>query len=257
MEREYLLDLPVDTGNIDEVLDWIARKVVKKNNKPAHIITAYSEFFVRARRDKKFAKIWKEADLITVDGVGVFWALDYKKNGLLSAIGKTLSGKLSGVVTGVELFRRLSKGNYRIFLLGGFGDTVDLLADKLKEENKGLDFDFDRGAQTEKEMVGKENDALVDRVNKFDADILFVAYGPGRQEKWIYENKKRLKTPVIIGVGGTFDEVLGRFPKAPRWMEERGLKWLQRLAADPSRWRRIIKAVIIFPWLVFRNKVVL
>jgi N-acetylglucosaminyldiphosphoundecaprenol N-acetyl-beta-D-mannosaminyltransferase len=82
---------------------------------------------------------------------------------------------------------------------------------------------------------------------------LFVAYGPGKQEKWVWQNKRRLKAKVAIGVGGTFDEVLGKFPTAPAWMEKRGLKWLQRLVVDPKRWRRIINAVIIFPWMVFKN----
>lgn len=253
MKREYLLGLPVDVGNIDQVLDWVGKKVREKNNKAYHVITAYSEFFVRASRDSFFAKIWKEADLITADGVGVLWALDYKKNGLLPSIGKTISGKLSEVVTGVELFKRLSKGDYKIFLLGGFGDTAKQLASQLRIHNSKLRINYDAGAQNLKEMSGSKNDLLVDRINKFDPEILFVAYGPSRQEKWIYENKKKLKAKIIIGVGGAFDEALGKFPEAPEWMEKRGLKWLQRLIVDPKRWKRIINAVIIFPWLVFRG----
>jgi len=58
---------------------------------------------------------------------------------------------------------------------------------------------------------------------------------------------------VAIGVGGTFNEYLGEFKKAPVWMEKHGLKWLWRLIIQPHRWRRMIDAVIVFPWLVFRE----
>lgn len=249
MKREYLLGLPVDVGSLEDVLEWVGGEVKRKNG-ARHVITAYSEFFVRAGKDTNFAAAWKEADLITVDGMGVLGMLEYKKVGLVKALLKMLAGRLGRSVTGVELFKRLvAKGDYKIFLLGGFGDTVDRLARKLGKKNLA----FDRGAQNEGEMTGTKNDMVVDRINRFAPDILFVAYGPGRQEKWIYKNKSRLKAKVAIGVGGTFDEVLGKFLQAPKWMEERGLKWLQRLIVDPKRWKRIINAVIVFPLMVFTD----
>ena len=49
-------------------------------------------------------------------------------------------------------------------------------------------------------------------------------------------------TCVQIGVGAAFDMLGGRTRNAPRWMQERGLEWLFRLASEPRRlWRRQIK----------------
>jgi len=80
-----------------------------------------------------------------------------------------------------------------------------------------------------------------------------VAYGPKVQEKWIYENKRKLKAKVAIGLGGTFDEVLGEFPKAPAWMEKRGLKALWRLWVQPKRLPRVWRGLVVFPWKVFKS----
>jgi N-acetylglucosaminyldiphosphoundecaprenol N-acetyl-beta-D-mannosaminyltransferase len=96
-----------------------------------------------------------------------------------------------------------------------------------------------------------DNNRIITKINKFKPDILFVQYRPVQQEKWIDANRDRLIAKVAVGIGGTLDEFVGDLRPVPKWMEGMGLKWLWRLWLQPRRWRRMIDAVIVFPWLVF------
>lgn len=98
-----------------------------------------------------------------------------------------------------------------------------------------------------------EHQKIIKIINQFQPDILLVAYGPVKQEKWISKYKPQLKTSIIIGVGGTFDELTGRVPHTPVFFQSHGLKWLWRLITQPQRLKRIINAVIAFPWMVHQE----
>jgi N-acetylglucosaminyldiphosphoundecaprenol N-acetyl-beta-D-mannosaminyltransferase len=253
-----ILGLRVDEVDRDEAIKRICRWAESGRGGSKQVVTIYSEFFLRAGYDKKFLKALQRSELVVPDGVGVLAAMEYLEDpslfkGLRLGV-KGLSGGLGQPVTGVWLFEELvrlaSRQGLKVFLLGGFGNTVEKLARRLRKENNGLKLEFDAGERS----VGDDragNKRVIEKINGFKPDLLFVAYGPGKQEKWIYENKRRLKAKVAMGVGGTFDEVLGRFPKTPKWMEKRGLKALYRLVVDPKRLPRIWRAMVVFPLRVY------
>ena len=64
--------------------------------------------------------------------------------------------------------------------------------------------------------------------------------GVPKQEIWIYKNKDKLKVPVSIGVGGSFDVISGNIKRAPLWMQKHGMEWLFRLIKEPKRIKRIM-----------------
>lgn len=254
-----VLDVRVDEIKRGETIDKITEWIKGKGNL-RQIVTLYSEFLLAAQKDKEFKEVLVSADLVVPDGMAVLAAMEYSKDpGLVEGLRlgfKGLSGKLGEPVTGVWLFEKLVgmavKNNWKVFLLGGFEDTARRLTDKVRKSHPGIEVEFDAGEQKVGEDE-KKNERVVEKINLFKPDLLMVAYGPVTQEKWIYKNKKRLKVRVAIGLGGTFDEVLGRFPKAPKWMEKRGLKALWRLMVQPKRFSRIFRAMVIFPLEVFRR----
>jgi N-acetylglucosaminyldiphosphoundecaprenol N-acetyl-beta-D-mannosaminyltransferase len=95
--------------------------------------------------------------------------------------------------------------------------------------------------------------ALVERVRLTQPDILWDAYGAPAQDLWIARHQPRLRVPLAMGVGGTFDYLAGRVPRAPRLLRRLGLEWAYRLFMQPARWRRIIDAVPRFAFAVLRN----
>lgn len=263
---EKVLGLPVDILTKNEVVSLIEGWIRNPSGKLRLLVTAYSEFFVRAQDDKEFAKIISKADLVTPDGRSVLAAVEYGKmvHGTwykklvdgLKVGGRILNDDLGETVTGVWLFEELTKEasrkGWKVFLLGGEHNSSQRASQILLERFSELRVAYDAGEKN----LGKsdeENERIVEKINKFKPDVLFVTYSAVGQYKWIWENKDRLNAGVAMGIGGTLDEFVGDLKLAPKWMQSMGLKWLWRLWLEPKRWRRMIDAVIVFPWLVFRE----
>jgi len=265
--RKNVLGAPVDVLNRTESLglmaDWLEGK-----SKMKLVVTAYSEFYVKAQTDDDFMKVLQSADLITPDGVSVLAAVRYfekaKNIGVIGKLreglkvgGEIMAGKVGETVTGVWLFENLTKmaakHHWKIFLLGGWENVSGRTAEMLSKRFPELKVEYDAG-ETRVGTDEKKNKEVIEKINKFAPDVLFVAYNPIKQEKWLAKYRDVLKVKIGIGVGGTFNEYMGEFRKVPVWMEEMGLKWLWRLMVEPKRMGRILRAVIVFPWLVFRSK---
>src|SRR6202000_2038700 len=75
----------------------------------------------------------------------------------------------------------------------------------------------------------------LERIRLAKPDILLVAFGNPKQEKWIRMHSKRLGVPVSIGIGGSMDMLIGSVKRAPKWMQRSGLEWLGRCMQEPSR----------------------
>lgn len=246
---------------VRKVMEW-----VKDKGKAKAIATVYSEFLVEAEKNGDFRKALSKTDLRIVDGALVLGGLRYQEmnekwaglviNGLRVGL-RGLRGKNGETVTGVWLFERLveeaARQGWKVFLLGGFGDTSRQLKEKLKRDHPGLRVEYDAGGQSEKE-IREDNQRVVKKINDFEPELLMVAYGPVRQEMWMVENKRKVKAGVMIGLGGTFDEVLGLIPRSPEWMDRSGLRWLWRVYKQPKRLKRIWKAVVVCPWRLYREE---
>lgn len=263
--KRSLLGVEIDELKGEEVVEKV-RDWVKSKGRTRVIATVYSEFLVEASENKDFRKILDKADMKVVDGALVLGGLRYQemnekasrlvRNGL--RVGwRGLKGKNGETVTGVWLFERLVdeavKNGWRVFLLGGFGETSKKLKEKLERDYPGLRVEFDAGEQS----VGddkKENQRVMKKINEFKPKLLMVAYGPVKQEKWMIENRRKLKTRVMIGLGGTFDELLGLIPRSPEWMDRSGLRWLWRVYKQPKRLKRIWRAVVVCPWRLYKEE---
>ena len=87
------------------------------------------------------------------------------------------------------------------------------------------------------------------------ADILLVAFGVPKQEKWIREHLAETGVGFAMGVGGLFDFYSGRIPRAPVWVRELGIEWLYRFAQEPRRmWRRYFVGNFIFLFRAFSRE---
>ena len=102
----------------------------------------------------------------------------------------------------------------------------------------------------------KSNRELIAKINSSQAKILFVAFGMGKQERWISENLPQMPSiKVAMGVGGSFDYISGSVSRAPCFMRKIGLEWLYRLVRQPQRFKRIIDATLVFTYLVIKDKI--
>lgn len=210
---------------------------------PHQLVTVNPEFVVAAQQDNEFRQIINTAALALPDGIG-----------LLKAARFLQTTPLPERVPGSDLVSRLAelshRRGYRLYFLGAQEGVAARAIDILKKSYPDM--------QVAGYFAGSpdlaDNEAIVTRIMAAQPDILLVAYGAPKQDKWINRNLDRLNIPVCIGVGGSFDFLAGTVKRAPAWLQGLGLEWLHRLFMQPWRWKRIWNAVGRFGWLVLREK---
>lgn len=211
-------------GWLARIESWIAQKA-----RAQQVCTINPEFIMIARRDPIFWHILRRAALCVPDGVGLLWA------------SRQLGAPLPQRVTGSDgvpiIAERAAQRGWRIFFLGAAEGIAQRAADTLQRRYPAL---LVAGVYAGSPAEAEE-DAIVAMVNTSGADILFVAYGAPRQDKWIARNLPRLQVRMAMGVGGSLDFIAGAVPRAPRWMQARGLEWLFRLLRQPWRARRMLR----------------
>ncbi|MDN5354159.1 MAG: hypothetical protein PWQ09_915 [Candidatus Cloacimonadota bacterium] len=180
-------------------------------------------------KDKTYYRILKETEYIFPDGIGINIAAKMLNNPLLE--------NLNGTDMLPYLCENAVKNRFRIFLLGAQPGVAEKAKANLIKKFNGLQI-----SGTQHGYFGKEEEQkVIEKINKSKTDILLVALGVPKQEKWICGNLSKLQVKVAMGVGGLFDFYSGKIKRAPRWMREVGLEWLYRVLQEPKRmWRRYI-----------------
>jgi N-acetylglucosaminyldiphosphoundecaprenol N-acetyl-beta-D-mannosaminyltransferase len=124
-----------------------------------------------------------------------------------------------------------------------YGDTEEILAlasERLKQQHPGVKI---VGAYSPpfRELTPEEDAQAVSTINQANPDVLWVALGLPKQERWIVAHRDRLKAPVIVAIGAAIKFHSGKIVAAPRWASQAGLEWLWRLLHEPRTvWRRAL-----------------
>jgi N-acetylglucosaminyldiphosphoundecaprenol N-acetyl-beta-D-mannosaminyltransferase len=224
VRRARILGVSVDCLNMSEALAQIERFVDEGG--PHLVATVNPEFVMRAQRDAAFARVLASAELCLPDGTGVVWAARRQ--------GCDLAGPVAGVDLVQPIAAMCARRAWGLFLLGAAPGVAAELAAKLRTSNPGLEVRAHPGSP---DPSGDEEALRL--IHDHGPQVLLVAYGAPAQELWIERLRNRLGVAVAIGVGGAFDYLTGRVPRAPEWMRSAGLEWLHRLVRQPWRIRRM------------------
>lgn len=233
LETLQILEVNIAITPEDKLLEKIDFSL--KKNVQLCVFTPNPEILVKAKKDSDYKDILNFADVNIPDGVGISFA------------AKFLYGKKLKRIRGREFFLRLldyaDKNGSRVFFAGA-SEEVNLKA--VKKASKVYSRAKFEGTSDIKNSLEK--------INKFNPHMLFVALGAPKQEKFIYENFKNLDARVMMAVGGSLDFFVGKQHIAPTWISRGGLEWLWRLCFDPGRIKRIFNAVVVFPALVIVSR---
>ncbi len=224
-----ILGIPIHATTFAELLDEIGQWIKSDNPCPHQVCTVNPEFTMVAQQDVNFYNILNRVDLCLPDGVGLLWAA--------RRLGHPLPERVTGSDGVPIISERAAREGWRLFLLGAAPGVAEKTAEILCERFPGLQIAGTYAGSP----AAEEEDAIVERVNASKADILFVAYGAPKQDKWIARNLPRLNVTVAMGVGGSFDFIAGVALRAPVWMRRAGIEWLHRLYHQPWRWRRMLR----------------
>ncbi|MBP2659227.1 MAG: glycosyl transferase, WecB/TagA/CpsF family, partial [Firmicutes bacterium] len=186
------------------------------------------EIIMMANKDEQLARIINNADLVVPDGAGVVWAARYQ--------GDAMPERVAGYDLVQNLLIEAMSEKYKIYLFGGAPGIAEKAKKIAEERYPGVQI-----VGTRNGFFTKQNESeIVNDIKACQPDILLVALGVPRQEKWLEEYKEELKVPVSIGVGGTFDVMAGVVKRAPLWMQRSNLEWLFRLLSEPKRAIRML-----------------
>jgi len=213
------------------------------SGRQAYVVTSNSEMVIAGRRDKEFTQILNQADLAVPDTVGLVWA---------SRIwGTPLNGRVAGTDLLPRLCEEAARRGGRVLLLEGPEGlmSASAAAEELRRRYPKI--------EVEVLVIGADQDdqavvAIRNISRGRDFDLLFVAYGHGKQERWISRNLKRIPVKVAMGVGGALDFIAGKQIRAPKMMRSLGLEWLYRLIRQPRRIKRQL-ALLPFIFLTFKE----
>ena len=96
---------------------------------------------------------------------------------------------------------------------------------------------------------------IAQEVENSSADIVFVGISSPLKEYLVEYLLQKCGKGVFMGVGGSFDVISGKIPRAPLWMQKMGLEWLFRVKQEPKRlWKRYLVGNIKFIYYVYREK---
>lgn len=287
---KYIEGVRVDFGLSEDDFLNLVKKAIEDSGESKYICTVNPEFIVRAQKDKEFKNTINNAYLSVPDGVGVLMAEKYldsidgvsRKNPLFPFIyfvkgvqigfkslfsTDFLGDRLAGSNLIYSMCEVAEKSHWNIFLLGGWekdklgrmttenGNIANKTADKLKQiypdlRIVGATSDFSDKKEDDESTV-KYMKELMSQKGIDTIDIVFVAYSFGNQEKWMERNLMKLPAKIGIGVGGTFDQIIGSQPRCPNFLANLHLEWLYRLTTQPWRIKRVLTAFPYFPYRLF------
>ncbi|HNY65671.1 MAG TPA: WecB/TagA/CpsF family glycosyltransferase [Deltaproteobacteria bacterium] len=240
-----ILGVPVDSFTMEETLQYIFHLVdtYASDHRPKLVATVNTDsiagtmsFRLTEPRHPELLQVLRGADLVTAGDMPVVW--------LSRHLGPALKERVAAADLVPGLAREAALRGKSLYLLGGARDGAERAAAVLRKECLGL-----RIAGFGSPMVHVEGPNLVDAlkrdgeaveaVNASSPDVLLVAFGSPKQELFFERNRHRLKVPVTIGIGNTFDSVTGGMTRAPGWTRSSGLERLLHLAQGPRRlWKR-------------------
>jgi N-acetylglucosaminyldiphosphoundecaprenol N-acetyl-beta-D-mannosaminyltransferase len=240
--RLNVLDVWVDPVNREEAIRR-AGEFLRMGKRPHAIFAVNPEKNFSVPKNPTLHKVFRNADLLLPDGIGIVWA------------AKILFGARLERIPGSEFFfdicRLAAENGSSIFIYGAKEESNRVAANRLKKS-----FHYLRVAGRSNGYISNaEMPALINRINQSRAEILFLALGSPRQESWFAKHHRELKyIKVCQCIGGTLDTIAGNVRRAPEIWRKYSLEWLYRLITQPGRIRRQV-VLPLFVYAVLLAKV--
>jgi N-acetylglucosaminyldiphosphoundecaprenol N-acetyl-beta-D-mannosaminyltransferase len=238
LEWVQVLDVPISRVNPREALAILTGFI--ESGRPHLVVTADASAVVIAAEDGEFREIVQGASLVTPDSAGILWAA--------RKLGKPLPERVSGVDLAERLCELAGQHGWGVFFYGAARGVAEAAAAEMQARYPGMRI----AGAAHGFLSDAEQGDLEARIRTARPEVLLVAMGIPRQEKWIWRRMEALGVPVSMGVGGSFDVFAGHVHRAPLWMQSRGLEWLYRLWMNP---RKISKVATLprFVLMVLRH----
>lgn len=224
-----LLGYSIDDYSFDEAV--LKAKELIDSDKVSQVITINPEMFQTADSDSSFANIVREAEMVIPDGIGI-------------KIGLKLTGKNVARIPGIDFAKKLLKeaalSNIPVAIIGSKEEVITKAIENLQNEISGLNIVYYHNGYFD------NDEEIYSELKNHSPKLILIAMGSPRQEKFIYEAKKKLNPALMVGIGGSLDVWSGYVKRAPKIYQVLGLEWLYRTITQPSRFKRIFPTLPLF-----------
>ncbi|MFA6701540.1 MAG: WecB/TagA/CpsF family glycosyltransferase [Dysgonamonadaceae bacterium] len=216
------------------------------NSSKMLITTLNAHSYNTLKNDNVFREALLSSDVLLPDGISVVLAVRF------------LKGIRIKKIAGDDLFRfemqRIHNSKGKCFFLGSSENTLHLIQERAEKEYPELKIHcYPPPYKTE--FNENENQDIINAINEFEPDVLFIGMTAPKQEKWAYKNFEQLKVGHICCIGAVFDFYAGTVRRAPEWMIKLGLEWFYRLQKEPRRlWRRYLVGNFLFVSNIIKEK---
>ena len=219
------MNIFVDNLTMEEAVHEI--DVLIKTEKRSYVVTPNVDHIVRLENDIEFKKVYDHASLVLTDGMPLVW---YSRMG-----GTPIKEKVSGSDLFPAVCKMASYKHYSMFFLGAAEGVAAKAAQVVMTDYPGLDV-----VGTYSPSLGFENNSdetakIISMIRDANPDILILALGSPKQEKFYYKIKDSMNVPMTLSIGATLDFIAGNVKRSPKWMSNHGLEWLYRIFQEPSR----------------------
>lgn len=208
-------------------------------------INQYS--FCIAEKDLKFKQALQHADVLLPDGIGILAAVKLQTNQSIR--------KISGSDLHQFLLERLDLLKGKCFYLGSSSSTLENIQQHLEADYPNVKSGF-YSPPYQAMFSEEDNKSMLDTVNGFAPDVLFVGMTAPKQEIWVDQHKDQLNVPTICSIGAVFDFFAGTVQRPNPFYVNHGLEWLGRLIKEPKRmWKRYLVFGPVFLFLLIKYKI--
>lgn len=231
--------VPVDDVTMDETVEMIGGfiEVGRRTGRTFQLATINVDFVVNAQHDDELRAILQRADVCVADGMPVVW---YAK-----IAGVALRERVAGADLVPALVDRSRTTGWRVLLFGSAEGVAEAAAAMLVERFPGAIVQGMSGPML-RDVRAMDHEWTA-AITAFAPDVICVALGNPKQEKWIRAHRTSLGASVLIGVGGTLDFIVGGRRRAPEWMRRFGLEWVYRASQEPARLgKRYFRDAVVF-----------
>ena len=225
-ERVNILGVDVDAVTMAEAVNVVRRAMDTRAG--VMVATANAEMLMRATHDEELRHILNASALVVPDGAGTVWAARH--------LGHAMPERVAGYDLAQELLRCAPAEGRRVYFFGSAPGVAEKAKAKAEQLYPGIEIVGVRNGF----FSPADNASIIAEIRAARPDLLLVALGVPKQEKWIAAHLAELDVPVAIGVGGTLDVMAGVMKRAPHWMQRAKLEWLFRGLMQPKRAGRLL-----------------
>jgi N-acetylglucosaminyldiphosphoundecaprenol N-acetyl-beta-D-mannosaminyltransferase len=239
--RSKISSLDINLLDYKTSLNQLMVLAIEKKN--GYACFANVHMVIEAYQDKSFAKDVNNATFVFADGVPLVKTLKFFYG--------IKQDRVAGMDVMPDLIRLASKNNLKIFFFGTTNELLETIKKKIENDYPNTEVVGMFSPPFNKSL---NDETYIEMINSSGANLVFVALGCPKQEKWMAHNSPKINA-MLLGVGGAFPVFAGVASRAPMFMQKSGLEWLFRLYQEPRRlFTRYFKTNTYFIFLVLIYK---